>query len=186
MADVYTSNAKWVKHIEDVFVIVDFNKKGFMSLEDWELWVDNIQRDLNPDPALVKNLREVMREYCQGIGLKPGVQLTPKQFVQKFAVFAAVEKAKYDMGEEPFLFKLNHAWYNVVDTNHDGTITLDEYTKVTKACNFGDDAASVAFETIDKNHNGKLERKELNEHEFKFWFTVEDTGTDGMFGEMLN
>ncbi len=63
-------------------------------------------------------------------------------------------------------------------------MTLDEYRTVLKACNFNPSAADETFKLlIDTNRNGKIETKELNDHEFKFWFTLDDQDSKGMFGD---
>ena len=182
MADVFKQSQRWVKRMRDIFEHLDFNKNGYLSVEDWTIWIDNIQRDINPDPALVEILRQKMTEYCAGIGLTPGVQLTQDEFVEKFANFAAAEKARHDRGEQPLLFKLNEAWYDVVDINRNGSLSLEEYSKVMSACNF---AASSAFMVLDKNRDGRVERSELNEQQYKFWFSVEDAHLEGMLGKMV-
>ena len=76
--DKYRNNADWVHRMNEVFTHVDVGKKGYITLEDWELWVDNIEREVNPDPRLVDKLRKSLKEYCGegGIGLTPGKKAT--------------------------------------------------------------------------------------------------------------
>lgn len=170
MADEYLKSEKWVSNAKEFFVSTDLNKNGVVSLEDFELWIDNIKKMVNPDPSLLAKLKKVLNEYTSALGLKPGVKLTSDQFVQALAKFTAEEKAK---GDDMLQKKMNHAWYDVVDTNHDGTISLDEYRKVMKACNYPEETADYVFKMIDANHDGKLSRKELSDHEVKFFFAVD-------------
>lgn len=164
--------------MEAAYKIVDYNKDGFLSVEDWELWVDNIERDVNPDPNLIDTLRTRMREYCAGMGITPGVKATMGEFIKGMAAMAERERAKRLRGDETLLERLNHAWYDVVDTNHDGCVTLEEYRKVLKACNLDPSTADQSFKVIDKNQNGKIERSELTNFEFQFWFMLDDEDSD--------
>ena len=184
MANDFLKNPLWVHRVQEAFSLVDLNKNGYIELDDWDLWVRNMERVTNfkADPVLIDKLREVMHEYCAGFKVKKGTRVMKDQFVVNFAVFAASERAKKKRGEEPLLFKLNNAYFDVVDANHDGCVTLEEYRKVTIACNFDPSTADETFKLIDLNRNNKVERKELNEFEFKFWFEVDDPETVGMFG----
>ena len=42
-------------------------------------------------------------------------------------------------------------------------------------------AAESLFKMADKNKNGKVERKELIELKFNFWFNPDDTTAKGLF-----
>ena len=73
----------------------------------------------------------------------------------------------------PFVVELNKAWFEVLDTNDDGTINLEEYTKCIQASNFPPEAAKALFDAIDKNNNGKIETKELISKHVNFWFVID-------------
>lgn len=76
MVDEFLNSTEWVHRIKEVFALVDLNKNGYLELEDWELWVDNIQKEVNADPKLVDKLRDCVREYCTGMGLARGRRAT--------------------------------------------------------------------------------------------------------------
>ena len=72
---------------------------------------------------------------------------------------------------------------DVVDKSHDGFITLDEYHIVMKAYNFSREEVEAGFRAMDANNNRKIERKELVDHELKYWFGLsDDQASKGMFG----
>ena len=179
----FSKNPSWVQRMEEVYAAVDLNKDGFMSLEDWEMWVDNIEREVKPDPQIVATLRTRMQEFCGAMGLTPGKKATKEEFISGAAAMAEAERAKKLKGEETVLERLNNAWYDVVDTNHDGCVTLDEWRQVQKACNYDASAADKKFEVVDKDKNGKIERKELSNSEFKFWFTLDEEDSKKILGE---
>lgn len=64
--------------------------------------------------------------------------------------------------------------FNVLDTNKDGTLSLEEYTKLLQSCNITDpEIAKAVFNGVDINNDGKIEIMELYEVSDKFWFTLD-------------
>lgn len=182
MAAAYLNSPKWVKRTEEFFDQSDMNKDSFLSIEDFELWVDNIEKETKAAPYLIEKFRKANREYWVTLGLKPGVRFTKEQYVDLMSKFAAAEKAKYDEGKEPFFFKWIDAMFDVVDTSCDGYLQLDEYENMMKASNFSAGTAKINFDIIDTNHDGKLSRQELKEYNLGFWFFADDAKSAGMFG----
>ena len=175
MAEAYRGNAKWVSRMEETFTFLDFTKSGHISSASWEHWVDNLEKEVNPGPSLIQNLRDRTREYCDAMGLTSGVSYDQDEFVAKMAELAAVEKARYDKGEKILLMEYDDAWYDAVDSNHDGTISLEEYLKVMKACNIDKQTATREFAVLDTNEDGRIQREELNKQEIKYWYSLEDS-----------
>jgi Ca2+-binding EF-hand superfamily protein len=184
MADEYLKNPLWVHRMEMIFPSMDRNKSGYLEREDWELWINNLEKaSTNPDPALMDNLRKALYEYCDGLGLKKGTKLLKDEFIRNAASFIASERAKKKRGEEePLIFKLNNALFDMVDTNHDGTISLDEFRVIMTACNQDPGTAEATFRIMDTNKNNRIERQELNEHQFNFWCDLDDPKSKGMMG----
>jgi hypothetical protein len=182
MAAVFRDNAKWVKRMETFFEQTDVDNHSYLTIENFETWVDNIARVVQPDPALVDKLYVVVREFWGECGFKPGVKLGRDEFINKMAEFAVVENARLAKGVDPLLYKLDDIFYDAADTNRDGFLSMDEYEKVQMAVGFDAGTAKTAFAVIDKNHDGKLSRDELNESDFGFWFAVDDSKSSGMFG----
>ena len=182
MAAAYTSSPKWVKRMEELFDQSDLNKDGYLSIEDFEQWVENIKKEVKATPDLIEKLLKAARDYWGEAGLIKGVRYAKDQFVKETAKFMANEKSKHDEGKEIFLTKYMDAVFDVVDTNHDGYLQLNEYEKMMKASNFDAGTAKSAFDTIDTNHDGKLSRKELKDYTFQFWFIPGDTKSAGFFG----
>ena len=182
--DKYRNNADWVHRMNEVFTHVDVGKKGYITLEDWELWVDNIEREVNPDPRLVDKLRKSLKEYCGegGIGLTPGKKATREEFVNDMMPKFVVAEGDRKIRMEALLFQLNNDWYDIVDTTKDDMVTLDGYRKILKACNFDESVADDTFKVLDKENVGKIERSKLLETEFHFWFTLGHEESKGLFG----
>ena len=76
-----------------------------------------------------------------------------------------------------------NAVFDVVDKNHDGFVTFEEYKILMEASNFGEEAAKTAFNLLDKNKNGKIERNEFLSSHLTFWFSLDHPDTKGMYGD---
>ncbi len=155
-------------------MISSLKKNDYLSIEDFELWVDNIENEVKADPPLIKKLREVTREVWGACGLKPGVKLTKDQFIDLVSECAAAEKVAYEGGKEPLCFKMCDAVYDVADTNHVGFLTPEDYEKVMKANNLDAAISKTVFDIINKSHDGKMSRQELREFNLSFWFASDD------------
>ena len=124
-------------------------------------------------PELIEKLRKSTVELTDALRLGEGVKAEKKTFVELLAAFVVREKAKIDKGEESLIEKHNVALFNVVDRNHDGNLTWEEYKSVMEACGFDEATARGVFDMIDKNKNGKIDRKELQSTDVKFWTSLE-------------
>lgn len=184
MASAFKNSPQWVKRMEQFFIQSDLDKNNRLSIEDFELWDANLRKEIvKADPALLEKLHEATRVYWEeACGLKPGVQLTKDQFVDRMSEVAAAERDRYD-GQKvsPRFFQVADALYDVADTNRDGFLTVDEYEKVLKATHFDAGTAKIIFDVIDENHDGKISRQELKNYNFNFWF-VPDSKLAGMYG----
>ncbi|XP_064388757.1 clytin-like [Halichondria panicea] len=182
MAAAYKNSPKWVKRMEEFFVQSDLNKDGYLSIQDFDMWSDNLEREVKAEPALLKKARNATRDFWESTGLKQGVLLSKEQFVEKVAEVAVAEKTNFDEGKESLFFAMMETVFDAVDTNRDGFLQMSEYATMNKAGNFDDGTAKILFDIIDKNHDGKLSRKELLEYNIKFWFAPDDPEAAGLYG----
>ena len=158
MASVFLDSKAWVERAKYAFTVLDINKNGFLSVEDHLLHVDNIQKEANPAQCVMDKLRAVLMESCAAVGIIEGVKLTLDQFVTNHAEFAAREQEMHRKGEQLLFFKVHNAWFDVLDTSHDGYVTVDEYGKLLKAWNISNpvESANMVFKGIDEIIMGKL------------------------------
>ena len=182
MSSAYKNSSKWVKRMEEFFIQSDLNKDGHLSIEDFDMWSDNLEREVKAAPELLEKSRRGTHEFWVSAGLNPGVFLTKDQFIDNMSELSAAENARLEKGEEPLFFKWMDAVFDAVDTNRDGYLQLDEYEKMMKAGNFDTGTAKIVFDMIDTNHDSKLSRQELKDHNIRFWFTPDDPKAAGLFG----
>ena len=172
-AQDYLNNTKWVKRISEMYDDTDTDKNGYISNTDILKFADNLAKETDC-PEMITKLREVMLEWAAAMGLEEGVKANKQQFLKMVAEMAVSENAKVKRGEKTLLYKLDNALFDVVDANHDGTITLNEFKVVMKAYNYDEELSEASFAAMDKNKNGKIERDEFIETEFKFWFSLDE------------
>ena len=164
----FLGNKEWVKKIKEHFIYLDINKNGFVSQEDWTLMVDNLRAILGMAEEKLKTVREVHIKLASRLGAKPGLELTEEEFVKSAAKFAANEK-----DSRACLKEVTDALFEVLDTNKDGSLRLEEYTQLLQSCNITDpEVAKAVFNSVDLNRDGKIEVTELYEVSDRFWFTL--------------
>ena len=76
----------------------------------------------------------------------------------------------------------NNYYFDVLDKKHDGYVTWDEYKIVMEVGGYDEEAGRVTFNLLDKDKSGKIDRKEFTDADIKFWFTLDDAETRGMYG----
>ena len=169
----YMKNEKWVGRVKTAFDMIDINKNGTVEEDDWKRWIENVKKEVNPDAKLLDNLTKALGNYTKAMGATPGRKLNKDEYVKVMAEMAVAENARKAKGEKTLASYATEAWHDVVDKNHDGFVTIDEFRTVMKACNMPAAMADARFNVIDANKNGKIERKELIEAEEKFWFNLD-------------
>ncbi|XP_011403237.1 PREDICTED: clytin-like [Amphimedon queenslandica] len=184
-AEDYLKNKKWVERINGMFVLMDKNKNGFLSEEDWFVTADKLAKTVPDRPEELARVNKTKLEFFAALGVKNGQQVAKDQFVEVIAAFVAKQMEARSQGKETLIEKYDNAVFDLVDYNHDGTLSWEEYKAVMVAGGFvTEESARSGFETLDKNKNGKIERKEYIEADVKFWCNLEDSA-DGLFGAEL-
>ena len=175
----YLKNEKWVKRIEASFK--DTSKDGYLSREELYTTADKLAEAVPDCPKEVAKLRKVIGEYCNDFGIPEGGKVDKDKFIQLSAAFVVEQMNVAAKGRETGIEKFDNAAFDVVDRNHDGTISWEEYKTMMAAYNMSEEAARVSFDMLDKNKDGKIERKEFHDSNHKFWCSLEERA-DGLFG----
>ena len=169
----YLGNVAWVKRIEHIYDSYDLNKNGYVTKEEFHTSINKLALKVTDRPELIDKLRRSTVELTDALGLSEGVKADKKMFLELLAAFAVGEKAKMDKGEETLIEKHNIALFDVVDRNHDGNLGWDEYKSVMEANGIDEATTKAAFGMLDKNKNGKIDRKELASADLQFWIGLE-------------
>lgn len=166
-------NRLWVRRIGELFDSLDLNKNGFLTLDEFLQWAENLQIACKATKSEITNLRIELRQFWGAVGFMPGVQVTKLQFTQGFSRLAQDEVERKVAGDTTLLEQLTNAFFDIMDVNNDGSVTLSELQIFMKARGMDPKGAESWFKLADRNRNGKVERKELFRYEFDFWFRPE-------------
>ena len=71
-----------------------------------------------------------------------------------------------------------------MDRNSNGYLSPDEYKELMTILDVSmtDEDIQAAFDLLDTDKNGKLDKKEYAPADVKFWCVPEDSSADGLFG----
>ena len=178
----FLNNPKWVRRIDESFNQYDKDGDGYLTREDWHIFVDNLAKVVTDRPTEIAKLRAAATEFTNGMGLTAGVKADKKKYREFAANIVVAEIARAKRGEETVMEKMKNIAFDLLDTNRDGFITFNEYMVWIKAARFPEDAAETVFALLDKDKSGKIERKEYISFFYKFWFHLDDPEVQGMFG----
>ena len=172
-ADDYLKNEGWVQRTEAAFTQLDRDKDGVISITDVVIESKKFAH-LNPDPEVIERYRIAQCEFAAEMGIKPGISVTKEEYVKNLAAIAPREVAKVRSGEGSMMHKGNNKLFDVIDKNHDGTVSKEEYRAFAEATGVWEPSfVDSIFDLIDTNKNGKLERKELSDYVYKLTFTLD-------------
>ena len=150
------------------------DKDGILMFNDFELFIKK-HENLNPDPEVYERYRQALIDYIASYGVKPGISVYKKDYTKMMANHA---RRELERGEGMLLHRLIHATYDLVDKNKDGTVSKEEYFALGKAAGYEDKCESI-FNSLDKNQNGKLERKEVIDYSIRKWYRLDASSPGG-------
>lgn len=175
-------NPIFIQRMEDYFDSIDLNKNGLLAIEEIQQWATNLQEKCQSTPEKVNRLRENLNEFWGAIGLLPGKEINKHEFVLGIARLGESELQRQRNNEVTLHSKLNNSFFDIMDINNDGTVSLEELKIMMEACNKNSTEAESWMTAVDTNKNGRVERDELNKFEFDFWFKPADQETEGLLG----
>ena len=96
-------------------------------------------------------------------------------------MFAEAERQRKIRGEETYVAILGNAYFDVLDEDNDGTISLDELKTMMRAFQVPQEAAYTFFDAADVDKSGTLEREEMHDLFHKFWLEKYDPQYDAIY-----
>lgn len=180
----YLSDEKWCKKIDNWFRDVDRDKNGFVTRKEWFVSVDKLEELLPDRKDFITVARQRTNEYLDSLQLTEGLKADKQKFRELSASYAMREGEIFKRGEFTTLEKLMHAMFDVLDTNSNGYLSFDEYKVLAASYNNDDEnSAKATFALLDKNNDGRLDKKEYASSLFKFSMMLDDKPTEGLLGE---
>jgi Ca2+-binding EF-hand superfamily protein len=183
--DSYLKNPKWVKRCDNSFNMLDKDKSGFLTRDDWLIGIGDLEKILPDRSEAIAKVKAAVEEFLDDLGLKEGMKIDKEQYKQLAAPLSLKLAEQFKRGEVTSIQKADWASFDAMDRNSNGYLSFDEYKTVLALDGLDEKAARAAFDLLDTNKNGKLNKKEFAAADVKFWCMPDDTSVDGLYGDQI-
>ena len=183
--DSYLKNPKWVKRCDNSFDLLDKDKSGFLTRDDWLIGIGQLEKILPDRKEAIAKAKAALEEFLDDLKLQEGMKIDKEQFKQLAAPLSLKLAEQFKRGEVTSIQKADWASFDAMDKNSNGYLSFDEYYTVLKLGGLDEKAVRAAFDLLDTDKNGKLDKKEFAAADVKFWCTPDDTSVDGLFGDQF-
>ena len=157
-------NDFFVKKRQRELAARDTNKDGFISRADFDMIIQR-HIDMGTSAEKVKQLREMVDAMCDSIGLTDhGVKYTYDEYYKQW------EKRTEKMGVSAPQFE---GYFNAVDLNNDGEISLEEWIIHNKCFGIDPAHAKASFNAMSQG-DGRVSQKQFVDYHLEFYYTAED------------
>jgi Ca2+-binding EF-hand superfamily protein len=175
-----TLHPKMLARLYKRFDTFDLDVDGKMDLEEVLYWPDRMKELCNASEEQCEVMRAACRIFFFNKGLGPD-GLLRENWVESNRVFAEAERERERRGEDSLIALLSDSYYDVLDDNGDGTVSIEELKTMMKAFDVPQEAAYTFFEKADTDGDGALPRSELVNLFKKFWMSEYDPAWDGIY-----
>ena len=163
------------------FDTFDKNSDGIMSLEEVLTWADRMREVCDTNDKEVEIVRNQLKSYFTMYGLAHGDGLHRENWVEAHVTMGAAAQERKKQGDVIPMEQLANAYFDVLDENDDGLISMVELKKMMNVFKVPEEAAYPFFEKADVDGSGSLERHEMHNLFYRFWFGEYDSDLDGIF-----
>ncbi|XP_072934659.1 sarcoplasmic calcium-binding protein [Epargyreus clarus] len=179
----YDRSEFWRRKMRTVHNILDVDKDGLISFNDFLLFSERFKALGHLDDAQAQEFTDIIKLTWE----EQWGAIDPYNFV-------TVEQYLEDMHHvlnDKTLKKKAHRWlpylFKAVDKDKSGYIAVHEFKLFFECLGLSHENAAVAFAIIDVNGDGKLSMKEFVKLGKDFFFTEDETRVSKMFwGPLIN
>lgn len=162
------------------FDTFDKDSDGIMTLNEVLSWADRMKTLCKTNDKEVEIVREALRSYFTMYGLG-GDGLHRENWVEAHVTMGEAAKERKAQGDPIPMEMLANAYFDVIDENDDGLISMPELKKMMNVFRVPEEAAYPFFEQADINSDGSLERDEMHKLFYRFWFGEYNSELDHIF-----
>jgi Ca2+-binding EF-hand superfamily protein len=173
--------------IEHRFNLLDADDNGIVERADFELVAWRVstelsfERDIEPETIirLRKAYLALWDRLCDGRDANQDGKVSREEFVASIGHVVVESQGGYDQALRPIV----DAVLDMLDYDGDGTVSRDEFRIWFRAYGVPPDEVDEAFSRLDLDHNGLLDRAEIQKAVEDF-YTSDDVGSPGnvLFG----
>jgi len=162
------------------FDTFDLDGDEKMTIKEVLFWPDRMKELVGANEEEIESMRKAVRKFFGACGVTEK-GLAREDWVEANQVLAEAERQRKARGEESLVAHLGNAYFDVLDADGDGTVSLEELKTMMRAFQVPQEAAYTFFDKADADRNGKLERQEMHDLFHKFWLEKYNPEYDAIY-----
>jgi len=144
----------WQQKMRTMATRLDTDKNGHLTMKDFDVIADRYEELGNVSVDKNRHIRLLLTKFWDQYlsPLAKGLPITPEVYADSL-----IQQGKKEMGKsfaDPSIF------FDVMDLNDDGFISIDEFILSRKILGIDEKMAMDMFKAIDADNDGKLSREE--------------------------
>jgi len=162
------------------FDTFDKNSDGVMVMDEVLYWANRMKSLCNCTDEECESVKRALRIFFGAVGLNEE-GLMRENWVEANQTFAEAERERKKHGGESIVALLGNAYYDVLDTDKNNIVSMQELKRMMNIFRVPEEAAYTFHEHADKNKDGLLQRQEMHDLFTKFWLEKYDEDYDGIY-----
>ena len=99
-------------------------------------------------------------------------RVSKDDWLKKVAEIAAADLERIKQGKEPILARTAGTFFDIMDTDNDGYVTLEDFKLRYGAIGWDSAGAELVFKAANKNNSGKIGREDIVKSAHDVWYKV--------------
>jgi len=177
-------NPKWHKRHKHMFEFLDKSGNGKITLNEIVSKASNdICKNLGATPEQTQRHQDCVEAFFRGCGMEYDVEVEWPEYLEGWKKLSQSELDKWANNEVTLIREWGDALFDILDTDGNGSITLEEWSRYGKIAGIITDEADCkrTFEHCDLDNSGELDVEEMTRQHLGFWYTL-DPKADGLYG----
>lgn len=184
---------EWVMHTRQNFgFLTELEKTKLITKKMINGWIIDLAKAESATAAEVLNIADKSWKYWGKLGVNDKNSVNVDEFLKRASKLGMQELAKKRKNLPTVRGQLDAAWFNILDENNDGILTVDELAIALNATDVDAKYAGHWLESMDADKDGSVTLKEYTDHYFASWFgtkLINDknwvAGMDKLFGRFV-
>ena len=162
-----------VERLYKRFDTFDLNSDGNMSMVEVLKWPNRVLKFVPVNDEQLETMRSAIQIFFTAVGVTEE-GLNREDWVEANQVFAESERERKRRAQISLVALLGNSYFDVLDANNTGTVTLEELKIMMNVFEVPEVAAYSFFYKADVNNDGYLHRQEMHDLFKKFWLEPYD------------